>query len=81
MKHRFLLHSLNHSTLVIDITEVGMTTEIKPRTGKAQMLPAVRFTNWQDVEQYFRANGANQEMIEQTRTMLRKIGFAAMTVI
>ena len=81
MKHRFLLHSLNHTILVVDITEIGATIEIKPRTENTKFVPALRFVNWKEAEQFFRAKEASEDCIESTRAMLNKSGVAVMTLV
>ena len=81
MKHRFLLHSLNHTILVVDITEIGTTIEIEPRTGNTKFVPALRFVNWKEAEQFFRAKEASEDCIESTRAMVNKSGVAVMTVV
>jgi len=81
MKHRFLLHSLNHTILVVDITEIGTALETKPRTENTKLVPVLRFVNWKETEQFFRAKEASEDCIESTRAMLNKSGVAVMTVI
>jgi hypothetical protein len=80
MKHRFLLHSLNHTVLVVDISEFGIAIEINPRTGNTKMVPALRFMNWKEAEQYFREKEADAETIERTHTQLYKSSTAVMTI-
>ena len=72
MKHRFLLHSLNHTVLIVDISQFGINIEINPRTGNSQMVPALRFINWKE---------ADDDTIESTRVALAKTGVAVMTVV
>jgi hypothetical protein len=81
VKHRFLLHSLNHTVLIVDISQFGMNVEINPRTGNSQMVPALRFINWKEAEQFFRAKEAADDAIEDTRVALAKTGVAVMTVV
>ena len=81
MKHRFLIHSLSHTILVVDITQFGIEIEINTRTGNTKMVPALRFPVWKEAEQYFRANGADSETLEETRTHLSKASVAVMTII
>jgi len=81
MKHRFLLHFLNHTILVVDISEFGMAIEINPRTGNTKMVPALRFATWKEAEQYFRAKEADAETIEASRSRLSKDGTAVMTIV
>ena len=81
MKHRFLLHSLNHTVLVVDISEYGMEIEINPRTGNTKMVPSLRFTNWKEAERYLRAKGADDETIESTYARFHKASVAVMTIV
>jgi hypothetical protein len=80
MKHRFLLHSLNHTILVVDISEFGMAIEINPRIGNTKMVPALRFIHWKEAEQYFQAKGADAGTIERTHAQLYKNSSAVMTI-
>jgi hypothetical protein len=80
MKHRFLLHSLSHTIVVADISEFGPALEIDPRTGGMKRIPALRFTNWKEAEQYFRAKGADGENIDRTHAELHKHSVAVMTI-
>jgi hypothetical protein len=79
MKHRFLIHSLSHTILVVDITQFGIETG--GRTGNPKMVPALRFSVWKEAEQYFRANGADSETLEEAHTCLSKASVAVMTII
>jgi hypothetical protein len=81
MKHRFLLHSLNHTVLVVDISEIGLASEINPRTGRAEMVPALRFVSWEDAERYFRSKGGDAETIAGSSKGLVKTGVAVMTIV
>jgi len=81
MKHRFLLHSLNHTILVVDITQFGTAIKINSRTGNTEMAPALRFVNWKEAEQYFRAKEADEDTIDTTRAMPHKTGLTVMTVV
>ncbi len=45
------------------------------------MVPALRFIDWKEAEQFFRAKGAADEAIQDTRGMLAKTGVAAMTIV
>jgi len=81
MKHRFLIHALSHTILVVDITQFGTEIEINPRTGNTKMVPALRFPVWKEAEHYFRANGADLETINQILTQLKKASVAVMTIV
>lgn len=67
MKYRFLIHSLNHTVLVVDITKIGLPTHIFPPEGEEQMVPSLRFQSWRQAEEYLRGLGADQKAIEAAR--------------
>jgi hypothetical protein len=80
MKHRFLIHLLSHTVLIVDISEIG-PLRINPRAGNTQMVPALRFVAWREASQYLTAKGANAEALEQTSAQLQKTGQAVLTVV
>jgi len=79
MKHRFLLHSLSHTVLVVDITEVGLPIGAQPDR-REQTVPILRFRGWGDAELYFRALGASREALGEAAIWLRKAGIAVLTI-
>ncbi len=81
MKHRFLLYLLSHTIVVVDITEIGLPTEIYPPDGKRQMVPTVRFQSWTDVEHYFLSLGADAETLEKISAQFNKAGFGVLTIV
>ncbi len=72
MKHRFLLHSLSHTFLVVEITELS---------AQNQTVPFVRFQNWTDAEQYFLAMGATPESVAETLAWLQRCSTAVLTIV
>jgi hypothetical protein len=80
MKHRFLIHSLNHTTLLVDISEIGLPAEIFPPHGKPQPMPSLRFQAWNDAAQYLLGLGASQGSLNTTVESLTKIGVAVLTI-
>jgi len=81
MKCRFLLHSLSHTVVVVDITDIGLPTEIYPRRGQQRMVPALRFQSWRDAAQYLLALGANNEMLHLASAHLRETSVAVLTIV
>jgi hypothetical protein len=82
MKHRFLIHALSHTLLIVDVSQFGVEIENSDvRTGNTKMVPALRFPIWKEAEQYLRTNGADDKTIEDTRTQLNKTSVAVMTVV
>ncbi|MGA3026275.1 MAG: hypothetical protein ABSF98_16035 [Bryobacteraceae bacterium] len=67
MKHRFLVYSLSHTWLVVDITQIGLPTEVYPEEGKQRTVPTLRFRSWQHVEQRLLSLGANSEVLAKLK--------------
>jgi len=78
MKRRFLLHSLYHTFLVVDITTIGLTETCS--ANDQNTVPFLQFQNWRDAEQYLRASGASAEVLETTSSWLRKTSVAVLTI-
>jgi hypothetical protein len=81
MKHRFILHLLSHTFVIVDITSLGLTAEIYPSIGKEQSVPTLRFQSWKDAKRYLVSQGASPEMLETTFTWLRKSSVAVLTIV
>jgi hypothetical protein len=80
MKHRFLIHSLNHTPLLIDISEIGLPTEIYPPEGKSQPVLSIRFQSWRNAEDYLSRLGATRELLEPLAENVKKAGTAVLTI-
>jgi hypothetical protein len=80
MKARFLLHSLNHTVLLVDITEIGLPTEVYPPEGKPQPVSALRFQSWRAVEKYLLELGAGNDVIDETSSQLRNSSVSVLTI-
>ena len=76
MNHRFIIYSFSHTILVVDITEIGLPTEIYPPDGKRQLVPTLRFQSWRDVEQHLSSLGADAEVLGNLHT----IGLSVLTI-
>jgi hypothetical protein len=82
MKHRFLIHLLSHTVLVVDISQFGVEIESSNvRTGNTKMVPALRFPVWKEAEQYLRVNGVDSETLEKTHAQLSKASVAVVTIV
>ena len=77
---RFLLHSQNHTMLLVDITEVGLPTEIYPKGGKEQTVPLLRFQTKSDAEEYLHGLGADAETLETVSRRLAQTGAAYLAI-
>ena len=81
MKHRFLIHSLNHTFLVVDITSIGLPTGALPQNGQERVVPTLRFRNWEDAKQYFLRLGAEGAALDKTSTTIRNESLAVLTIV
>jgi len=81
MKHRFLLHSLSHTIVVVDISEIGLPREIYPQDGQRQRVSTIRFRNWTDAERYLQRLGADAEALERICAQLEKTSVAVLTIV
>ena len=43
MEHRFLIHAVSHTWVVVDITQICLLSEIYPEEGKKQIVSAYGF--------------------------------------
>jgi hypothetical protein len=80
MKHRFLIHSLNHTNLLVDISEIGLPAEVFPAQGKPQPVLSLRFQTWQHAEQHLLGLGAAQGSLSATVDSLNKVGVAVLPI-
>jgi hypothetical protein len=80
MNQRFLIHSINHTILLVDITSIGLPTEIYPPEGKAQDLLSLRFQTWQEAERFLLRLGAAELPLEKANSWLKKMGLAVLTI-
>lgn len=78
MKHRFLLHSLNHNILIVDISQFRIEN---PEPGNFSQVPAVRLSSWKQAKQFFQAKDADEDTLQQTLAVLNKSGVAVMTIV
>jgi hypothetical protein len=81
MKHRFLIHPLNHTFPSVDLKEVSVPTKIVPSDGEVQLVPSLRFRAWTDVERHFRHLGGSAEAIESAKEDLEKVNAAVLTIV
>jgi hypothetical protein len=80
MKHRFLLHSLNHTVLSVDISEIGLPNSVIEFGGEKQSVSSIRFRTWSQAEEYLSKLGASSESLVKVKDDLRKNGLAVLTV-
>ena len=81
VKYRFLIHSLSHTFVVVDISTIGMPTQIYPTTGQVQQVSAFRFRRWNDVQAYLFKSGAEARSINEAAEHVKRTGLAVLTVV
>ena len=80
MKHRFLLHSVNHTPVVVDITQFGLPSKVFPATGENTTIPARRFQAWKDAEEYLLRLGADARALGRALEQLEQAGVSMLTI-
>jgi hypothetical protein len=55
--------------------------EIYPPDGKRQMVPALRFQSFKDVERYLLSLGADVEGLGKTSSQFHNTGFGLLTIV
>jgi hypothetical protein len=75
-KHRFLIHSLHHNWVIVDIASYTMSQE-----PAVHMVPSLHFRSWKEAERYFLAQEADAEMIESATAWLKRCGVAVLTIV
>lgn len=78
---KFLIHSVNHTCLLVDITAIGLPTEIFPPQGKQQTVPTLRFQSWSSARQYLHGLGATEQQLDGVEADTRRTSVSVLTVI
>jgi hypothetical protein len=78
MKYRFLLHSLSHTTLAVNIT--GLSVNIAGVGVNGNSLPFVSYMSWDQAKQHFLDLGAGQESLDATEQHLKRTSVAVLTI-
>jgi hypothetical protein len=80
MKHRFLLHSMSHMTLAIDITHEGLLSGASGLE-EQDKVPILRFGSWAAAASYLISMGADKHLLEQAAVLLERTGTASITIL
>jgi hypothetical protein len=75
-RRRYVLHEINHTVLLIDITSISIPREIFPPEGKAEDLLSLRFQSWEWAEKFLLDSGASRDNLDKARDSLTKTGVA-----
>jgi hypothetical protein len=79
--HRYVLHEINHTVLLIDITPISIPREIIPPEGKAEDLLSLRFQAWKWAEKFLLDSGASRDNLDKTRDSLTKTSMAIVSTL
>jgi len=74
------LYGLNHTILCVDISSVGLPTEIIADEGELKMVPSIRFRTWANVEKYLLGLETVRNSLRATEESFRANGFAVLTI-
>ena len=80
MKHRFLLHSLSHSIVIVDITGFGISTRTETAIASASTVPAFRFSSRREVKEFLQARGADTDALDAMFLQLGSASTAVLTI-
>ena len=80
MKHRFLLHLLSHSVIIVDITGFGTSTEGGGAIASPTKVPAFRFNAQTEAAQFLRARGADTDALDAMFSQLDDASTAVLTI-
>jgi hypothetical protein len=79
MKYRFLLHSLSHTTLAVNITGLSMNVAGVGVNGNS--VPFLRFGSWGEAKRHFLELDAWQESLGEMEQHLKRTSVAVLTII
>jgi hypothetical protein len=79
MKYKFLLHSLSHTTLAINVT--GLSLNVAGVGVNGSSLPFVQYNSWDRAKQRFLELGAQQESLDAAYQHLRATSVAVLTIM
>lgn len=71
---------MSHTTVLIEVTRLGLPIEIYPPEGQPQTVPTIRFQNWEDARRYLHSLGATGEALSTAEAMLKKCSFASLGI-
>ena len=80
MEYRIPLNLLSHTIVAVDISGLGLPTEIYPPEGKEQLVPTRRFQSWKHAERYLVELGATAESLQTVSEALRKASVALLFI-
>jgi len=81
MKHRFLLYRLSHTVIVVDLTEIGLPTEIYPPGGKKTYGAYSSVSDLERCRNHLLSLGADAEALRRTSAQFNNTGFGVLTIV
>lgn len=80
MLRRFLIHTLNHTVLIVDITAIGIPRGGYPPEGEVQEVSSRRFQTWDDAQRYLTTLGAKNGLLDKTKSNLDRFSVDVFTI-
>jgi hypothetical protein len=81
VKNRYLIHLINHTALLIDITPIGIPSEVLPPEGEERALSSARFRSWKFAEQFLLKEGADPKQLRKAEDTLNATSLAVLTIL
>lgn len=80
MKHIFLVSSLSHRVVGVDVTAVDPRWEESEEGFTGRSVPVAVFKSWSSAEAHFRFLGAEEVALEQALRLLKSTGAALLMI-
>jgi hypothetical protein len=78
---RFIIYPLSHTILLVDITEIGLPTEIYPPEGTLKTVPTYRFNSWRFAEEFLLKMGADAKVLGKITAQIAKGTIDVLTIV
>jgi hypothetical protein len=77
---RYLIHKINHTVLLVDLTPIGLPAEVYPPEGRKQVLDSFRFQTTAAAQQFLVNMGAELGVLNTTLNTVKQAGIAVLTI-
>ncbi|MGA8742739.1 MAG: hypothetical protein WB561_16250 [Terracidiphilus sp.] len=80
MIERYIIHPLNHTILLVDISAIGLPSGVYPPEGDLKMVPSYRFQNLSSATEFLLKRGAGVDELEKASTTASKGAIFVLTI-